>query len=774
MLSLINSFHRKGSLYILDKPQVSPSPENNDVEKYLEKVLQDSSDLSSYSEELDAHIHDWSTEYHLSGQRANLLRGFDFSQITNVLELGCECGSITRLLGERGLSVDAVEVDPAKSALAAARCRDLDQVRIYNAAFNDLEWPNEAYDAVVLVGVFARAIELVQDAKDSAEAVEKIMTAANRAVKGDGVIIIAAENRLGMKYVIGANEEHRSRQYIGIHSYFGEKNINTFSYDEWSELMRRFEFREVVTYLPFPDFKVPSVILSGEYVSKNPYAFCHLEGLPSRDYILPTKFGVTEPMFWQAANTARTMLQHSNSFLFICSPRGTAARLGSYDFLHLPNFLRKTAFCVITKKTKDQDLVSRERLVDVRPESGRFRQQLLTEKYHRGLLLSAEWIRALLIEPDGDRFVELVRKYVEYLHTVPVLSMDLLPKNIVVGADGTYHSFDQEWLTDHEITPSLLVFRALLSLPMISVAMLRPYFTVRQLGSVKEFVIYVGNRVGFDLDPVLTEFTELEEEFQTSVSRFDQSRSIFRLLETQIVSAETENAITRARIYWKCEGEGYDSRNMKTFFFDVSGEAQTIRVKLPPRVARATCLRFDPCDETRQSGVGFMRFNAISISLVGSPQKNADSKILWRLDGQDEIAQNANMSGVIYKKTEHGAMYAVTGDDPQFEFEFTRRLSPTENQYVEITLSVSMPVSPDYLLAKDTFLLSEKKFNRKLVSLTDARGRISELEGELSTIKQSRVWRAITAYRRVLDNGILPGVEAFKDRLKRMADTPGL
>ncbi len=736
---------------MLENPHAIPPAEPTDEERYLESVLEGVTDLSSYSEELDSHIHDWSTEYHLSRKRGNLLRGFDLSKLDNVLEFGCGCGSITRLLGEQGIAVDAIEDSTVKARLAALRCRDLSQVRVYNARFNDLAWPKGAYDAVVLVGIFACAISLVDDAKNSTDAVRRILTAAARAVKEDGVIIIATENRLGMKYVLGANEEHRGRRYVGIHGYFGESEINTYSRQEWEVLLEKFGFNEIATYLPFPDFKIPTVILAEEYTLHNPHAFCHLEGMSSRDYIVPLDLGVSEPMFWQSSNLAGTMSQHSNSFLFVCSPRGRTAKIGDHDFIHLPNFSRKIGYCVIANKPKNDERVVRHRLLEGQPTDCGVRQKLLAERYHRGPLLSTEWIRALLIEPDSDRFVDLVRKYLEYLETVPTLTIDLLPKNIVIDAAGGYRAFDQEWESDQEITPAFLAFRALLSLPMVSVSMLRPYFTLRELGTIRDFIVYIGNEVGLGLESALPEFARLEEEFQNCVARSEQTQSTLQHLETRIVSAETAKVPTRARVYWRCEGEGYDTKNMKTFFFDVSDEIQTIRVKLPPAAGRATHLRFDPCDEERQSGVGFMRFHSIRIACV-DPSHDPGDEVIWGLEGQEEIARNARLSGIIHKQTGRGTMFAVTDDDPWFEFAFSPQLSSGDNNYLEVTLSVSMPVSEDYLLAKDAFLAAERSFEEKLANLDDAYSRIGHLEEELSRIKASRSWKAITALKDLVND----------------------
>jgi len=128
-----------------------------DSEIMLENVLNNVTDLSSNSDELEEKIIDWPSEYHLSNKRANLLRGLNLGQEWNVLELGCGCGAITRYLGEQCKNVDAIEGSEKRAQLAVLRCQDLTNINIICADFNRLELPDDTYDVVFLVGVLEYA-----------------------------------------------------------------------------------------------------------------------------------------------------------------------------------------------------------------------------------------------------------------------------------------------------------------------------------------------------------------------------------------------------------------------------------------------------------------------------------------------------------------------------------------------------------------------------------------------------------------------------------------
>ena len=105
--------------------------DGQDVESRIEAIICNASDRSVSSTELVRQITDWPSQYHLGKLRHCLLRPLNIKPGDRVLEIGCGCGALTRYLGEIGADTIALEGSPARARIAAARCSDLPNVKVY-------------------------------------------------------------------------------------------------------------------------------------------------------------------------------------------------------------------------------------------------------------------------------------------------------------------------------------------------------------------------------------------------------------------------------------------------------------------------------------------------------------------------------------------------------------------------------------------------------------------------------------------------------------------
>ena len=76
-----------------------------------------------------------------------------------------------------------------------------------------------------------------------------------------GQIVVAIENKYGMKYFAGCREDHTGGYYDGIEGYPGTDEVRTFSHDELVRLAGRHDL-ECEFYYPYPDYKLPETVYS--------------------------------------------------------------------------------------------------------------------------------------------------------------------------------------------------------------------------------------------------------------------------------------------------------------------------------------------------------------------------------------------------------------------------------------------------------------------------------------------------------------------------------
>ncbi|HDL78977.1 MAG TPA: class I SAM-dependent methyltransferase, partial [Bacteroidetes bacterium] len=191
------------------------------AEDYIYGVLKNARDKSSFSIELASSIKDWPSLYHLSPQRANLIRALDFknSNEMKVLELGAGCGAITRYLGENFREIHAIEGSAKRALIARERCSNLENVKIFNANFLAVDFAPE-YDLVSLIGVLEYSTLYHPNNLFSRE--EKIIDVLKRAFNSlnkNGKLVLAIENKFGLKYWAGSHEDHTNNLFEGIMGY---------------------------------------------------------------------------------------------------------------------------------------------------------------------------------------------------------------------------------------------------------------------------------------------------------------------------------------------------------------------------------------------------------------------------------------------------------------------------------------------------------------------------------------------------------------------------
>ncbi|NOY16499.1 MAG: class I SAM-dependent methyltransferase [Gammaproteobacteria bacterium] len=578
--------------------------DGDDEESYVKKIIANAADTSSTSAELESHIHDWPSEYHLTTKRAHLLRALDLSGLENVLELGCGCGAISRYLAEQGKHVEAIEGSFRRAGIAHSRCRGLDNINIVNANFNQLKLPKQTYDAVFLIGVLEYARRFCPGAADDRAAVLEILAAVQESLLPDGVVITAIENRLGLKYLMGASEDHYGVPYIGVHRYLDSAGIRTYDHAEWLSILDDAGYNSNVFLAPFPDYKIPTVVLHEEFLN-DPSAATHLRGSVSRDYLRALNSDFDEYLFWQACVQNGSLLKFANAYLIVAGrDNASVDKIAAFDFAHFTGSQRKAEFRTTTRKRRDEKRVRKQKLgcaENKNTAASGLQQICIDEDYLTGRLLADDWLQTLMIWQDQQRLITLYQAYYEFLkkyavnHPESKDMLDILPFNIIVDPTGHYHSFDREWQLDEKTTTEFILFRALFWFVYGNSRQFAPLFDSNGWSSIREYLISSFKQMGLALSGKLEGYAAMEDRFQAAIGTVGQDELISRLLET-VPQAGSGETLFYPRLYWAQPNEHCSEQNSIKATAVLGSDHQQLSFDIPVPLAAGSLLRFDPAE----------------------------------------------------------------------------------------------------------------------------------------------------------------------------------
>lgn len=196
----------------------------------------------------------------LSPERENLLSWYPFKKTESLLEIGSGMGALTGLFCEKLGKVTAMEPIKRKSELTSLRHKERDNLTVVAGGINNIK-PEEKFDYITSIGVLEYAGKYIKTVNPYLDFLIKLKSFLNK----NGTLIIAIENKFGLKYWAGAKEDHTGRNFDSLEGYPFNKNVATFGKKEIERLLKEAGFKEVIFYYPLPDYKFPTEIFSDGY-----------------------------------------------------------------------------------------------------------------------------------------------------------------------------------------------------------------------------------------------------------------------------------------------------------------------------------------------------------------------------------------------------------------------------------------------------------------------------------------------------------------------------
>ncbi|NOY77249.1 MAG: glycosyltransferase [Calditrichaeota bacterium] len=507
MSETIEHFQRNADYDIYFPKNFDKQPFNysdgQDAENYVYSVIKNARDRRSFSIELASKIRDWPSLYHLSPLRANLFRALYFDQPRDmkVLELGAGCGAITRYLGEHFGEVHAIEGSTKRAIIARERCSGLDNVRIFNANFLQVDVTSR-YDLTTLIGVLEYSPIYHPNASYSRE--EKVIDVLKRAfhtLAENGQLVVAIENKLGLKYWAGSHEDHTNALFEGIMGYPHKNRPITFSRKELENMLHSAGFRDVQILSVFPDYKLPTTFLNVTSDEGEDLNLYHWIETPFPDRAGQSGNLFSEALALRELDRAGLLAEFANSFLIIASknppkekPSWLAKRISSN---------RHPAFAAETTLNRDslKKIQKKKLFPDTALPNEFIKQTISNERYIKGELWVYELYEALARKTFEQDLIKNLKKLnalalarfskqkedSEGFQLLDGKAFDFAFWNIIHKNDD-YMFFDREWDYLKPFSIDYLLFRNL------------THFIIRQNGNLP----FLGNIDYFTLKMIQT------------------------------------------------------------------------------------------------------------------------------------------------------------------------------------------------------------------------------------------------------------------------------
>ena len=179
----------------------------------------------------------------LSKIRENILSWYPFKENAKILEIGANLGEITGLLCENASKVVAIENSKMKIEFMAKRYADKENLDIIAGHIENIKL-DEKFDYITLIGTLER-----RDVD-----YKQIITIAKELLNDGGKILLAFDNKLGIKYF-----SKTDKTGICVTNPVDKKFINI---EKLYNYLHEIGLNNIKTYYPMPDYKLTNVIFT--------------------------------------------------------------------------------------------------------------------------------------------------------------------------------------------------------------------------------------------------------------------------------------------------------------------------------------------------------------------------------------------------------------------------------------------------------------------------------------------------------------------------------
>ena len=400
------------------------------------------------------------------------------------------------------------------------RTKELHNVSIVCAPFQEIKF-KEKFDIIFCIGVFEYSNMFV----DAADPYDHILKYFNEILNPGGEVVIAIENQFGLKYFSSSTEDHSAVMFDGIEGYtrFANKNARTFGYTELTSLLKK-HFNSVDYYFPFPDYKMPSCLVSEKFIDKASVSEL-IAGFQQTNYLEQPKPLFDEKLTLSELDKNKMLPFFSNSFLvFAGKDQEVSSRMlelgRAYSYGRLEKYQTLTVFkeednqIVADKKLVSGDQIVKNELITLHEckstwiNGKSLHGEMLRHVKERGLSIEelfspakiwVEKLRSLAYDQDGKLLLD--GKYI-----------DCIWKNSFIDS-GKCEFIDLEWEWNKPITIQRLLIKSIVEF-LNDIADMIDVNPILKIHSKKALAVKIGKTLGFELcESDFEEFYQSEHDF---------------------------------------------------------------------------------------------------------------------------------------------------------------------------------------------------------------------------------------------------------------------
>lgn len=183
-----------------------------------------------------------------SDNRKNIISFYPIEKESTVLEIGANFGEITEELCKKASKVVSIERKKEKAVAISKRLKNIENLEVIAGELKNIKL-EEKFDYITLIGVLENETD-----------VEKIIKQVKQHLKLDGKLLIAINNKFGIRYWSGVKKSNENSAYDTL---IGKTELTDLNIMQ--KKLRENSFQTKI-YYPMPDYTFTNAIYSDDFL----------------------------------------------------------------------------------------------------------------------------------------------------------------------------------------------------------------------------------------------------------------------------------------------------------------------------------------------------------------------------------------------------------------------------------------------------------------------------------------------------------------------------